>query len=278
MIIIDSQVHIWGANTPERPWPAGRENQAQRPVPLGAAELLGAMDAAGVDRVVIVPPSWEGDRNDLALDAARKYPNRFALMGRFPVETPSEGARLPTWRRQPGMLGVRLTLHRHPWKAWFENGAIDWFWSAAERAGLPVMVYVPGLVKQLDAVAGRHPGLRLVVDHLALPIRERDDAAFAALDEVLALARYPTVAVKPSALPCYTKESYPFPGLHRHIRRVYDAFGPRRMLWGTDYSRLPYPYGQAITLFTEALDFLTAEDKEWIMGRAAAEWLGWPLP
>lgn len=277
MVVVDSQVHIWGANTPDRPWPAGRENLAQRAVPLGAEELLTAMDAAGVDRVVIVPPSWEGDRNDLALQAAEKYPDRFAVMGRFPVEAPAEAGRLTTWRRQPGMLGVRLTLHRPPWRAWLEDGAIDWFWPAAERAGLPVMVYVPGLVTRLDAIAGRHPGLRLILDHLALPMGSRDEAAFADLDQLLALARYPNVAVKPSALPCYTSEAYSFPGLHRHIRRVYDAFGPRRMLWGTDYSRLPCPYRQAMTLFTEALDFLSAEDKEWIMGRATAEWLDWKL-
>lgn len=277
MRIIDAQVHIWGANTPERPWPAGRENQAQRPIPLGAEELLRAMDEAGVNRVVIVPPSWEGDRNDLALEAARKHPDRFAVMGRFPVEAPAEGRQLRTWRDEPGMLGVRLTLHRSPWREWFEDGAVDWFWPAAERDGLPVMVYVPGLVKRLDGIAGRHPGLSLIVDHLALPIGKKDEAAFAALDEVLALARCPNVAVKVSALPCYTRERYPFPGLHRHIRHVYDAFGPRRMLWGTDYSRLPCAYRDAIRLFTEALDFLSAEDKEWIMGRAAAQWLRWPL-
>jgi predicted TIM-barrel fold metal-dependent hydrolase len=276
-VIVDSQVHIWGANTPDRPWPAGREKQAQRPVPLGAEELLGAMDEAGVDRVVIVPPSWEGDRNDLALEAARKYPKRFAVMGRFPVELPAEAGRLTIWRQQPGMLGVRLTLHRSPWREWFGDGGVDWFWPAAERAGLPVMAYVPGLVKRLDAVAARHPGLRLIVDHLALPMGKRDADAFASLDEVLALARYPNVSVKVSALPCYTSEAYPFPGLHRHIRRVYDAFGPRRMLWGTDYSRLPCPYRRAIALFTEALVFLSAEDQEWIMGRAAADWLDWPL-
>ena len=50
MVIVDSQVHIWGANTPDRPWPAGRENQAQRAVPLGAGELLRAMDAAEIGR------------------------------------------------------------------------------------------------------------------------------------------------------------------------------------------------------------------------------------
>jgi predicted TIM-barrel fold metal-dependent hydrolase len=277
MVIVDSQVHIWGADTPARPWPPGRAGQAQRPVPLGAEELLRAMDEAGVDRVVIVPPSWEGDRNELALEAAAKYPRRFAVMGRFPVETRAEAGRLATWQRPPGMLGVRLTLHREPWRPLFEDGSIDWFWPAAERAGLPVMVYAPGSVRRLDAVAARHPGLRLIVDHLALPLGKVDEAAFAQLDEVLALARYQNVAVKPSALPCYTSEAYPFRGLHRHIRRVYDAFGPRRMLWGTDYSRLPCQYRQAITLFTEALDFLSAEDTEWILGRAAADWLGWPL-
>ena len=277
MVIIDSQVHVWGPNTPERRWPAGRENQSQRPIPLGADELLRAMDAAGVDRVVLVQPSWEGDRNDLALEAARRNPQRFAVMGRFPVEAPDEAGKLATWRQQPGMLGVRLTLHRSPWREWFEDGVEDWLWPSAERARLPVMVYVPGLVKRLDGIAGRHPGLSLIVDHLALPMGTRDDAAFAALDEVLALARYPNVAVKVSALPCYTSEAYPFRGLHRHIRRVYDAFGPRRMLWGTDYSRLPCSYWEAILLFTEALDFLSAGDKEWIMGRAAAGWLGWPL-
>ena len=81
MLIVDAQVHIWGADTAARPWP--KRGPAQRPVPLGADELLREMDAAGVDRVVIVPPSWEGDRNDLGLAAAKAHPQRFAVMGRI---------------------------------------------------------------------------------------------------------------------------------------------------------------------------------------------------
>jgi len=102
MLIVDSQVHIWGADTPARPWPPGRAAQAHRSTPLGVEELLQAMSRAGVDRVVLVPPSWEGDRNDLALEAARQYPDRFAVMGRFPLEAPAEASRLATWREQPG--------------------------------------------------------------------------------------------------------------------------------------------------------------------------------
>ena len=72
MHIVDSQVHIWGADTPARPWPADGAHRAQKPYPVTKDMLLAEMDAAGVSRVVIVPPSWEGDRNDLALEAAAR--------------------------------------------------------------------------------------------------------------------------------------------------------------------------------------------------------------
>src|SRR5690606_15785993 len=75
MLTVDSQVHIWGANTPERPWPA--RAHAQREIPLGHEQLLKDMNEAGIDRVVIVPPSWEGDRNDLAIEAVKQQPDRF---------------------------------------------------------------------------------------------------------------------------------------------------------------------------------------------------------
>ncbi|HEX9685480.1 MAG TPA: hypothetical protein VGA25_06485, partial [Burkholderiales bacterium] len=104
-MIVDSQVHIWGADTPERPWPKHRPVKAQRDVPLGKDELLREMDAAGVARVVIVPPSWEGDRNDLGIAAAQAHPDRFAVMGRIDPEAPESRGRISAWRRQPGMLG-----------------------------------------------------------------------------------------------------------------------------------------------------------------------------
>ena len=59
MFIVDAQVHIWGPDTPQRPWPGGR-SQPHRPQPFSKDDLLKEMDAAGVARVVIVPPSWEG--------------------------------------------------------------------------------------------------------------------------------------------------------------------------------------------------------------------------
>ena len=278
MRIVDSQVHIWGADTPDRPWPPGRAHQAQKPYPVTKEMVLVEMDAAGVDRAVIVPPSWEGDRNDLAIEAARQHPDRFAVMGRLAVERPESRALIADWKRQPGMLGLRFTFHTDLQRPWLTDGTADWLWPAAERAGLPLMIFVPGSLGVVGGIAARHAGLRLVLDHLAIGTALGNDAAFADLPQLLALAKHPNVAVKASALPCYSTEPYPFRGLHRHIRQVVDAFGPRRTFWGTDLTRLTCSYRQAVTIFTEELPWLSAADQEWVMGRAVAEWLGWPLP
>ena len=94
-MIVDSQVHIWAADTPERPWPPGEAARAHQPTPLTAERLLEKMDAAGVARAILVPPSWEGDRNDVVLAAAQRYPDRFAVMGRISLEAPESRARIP---------------------------------------------------------------------------------------------------------------------------------------------------------------------------------------
>ncbi|KPK18129.1 MAG: hypothetical protein AMJ67_11415 [Betaproteobacteria bacterium SG8_41] len=273
MLITDAQVHIWAASTPERPWPA--RHKPHRPEPLGKDELLKEMDAAGVSRAVIVPPSWEGERNDLALAAAQAHPDRFAVMGRLDPDAPGAREAISGWRKQPGMLGLRFTFHRPGLRELLTEGRVDWLWPAAEKAGVPIMVLVPhGLAHLMADIAGRYPGLRIVMDHLGLH-EGKDEEAFAQFDKFLALARHPNIAAKASCLPHFTADSYPYRRLHPYIRKVYDAFGPKRIFWGTDISRLPCTYRQAITMFTEELSWLKPDDKEWIMGRGVCEWLGW---
>ena len=124
------------------------------------------MDEAGVDRVVIVPPSFEGDRNDYALEAAGRYPGRFAVMGRVALNRQDAAGLLPRWREQPGMLGIRVTfLGAHA--GWLTDGTADWFWPAAEKAGIPVM-FLATRISELARVAERHPQLTLIIDHMGL--------------------------------------------------------------------------------------------------------------
>ena len=275
MMIVDAQVHIWGANTPERPWPARHE--PHRAEPITADEVLREMDGAGVAACVLVPPSWEGERNDVCLAAAQKFPKRFAVMGRLDVDAPESRGKIAGWRKQPGMLGLRFTMHRPFLRPVLTEGRIDWLWPEAEKAGVPVMTLaLHSDMHLIDRVAERYPGLKLTIDHLGLTTG-KDEEAFRHLDNVLALARRPNVAVKVSCLPHYTTDKYPFRTLHPYIRRTYDAFGPKRMFWGTDLSRLPCSYRQGVTCFTEEIPWLTAQDKEWIMGRGLCEWLGWKI-
>src|SRR5262249_56219033 len=92
-LIVDAQVHFWKADTPDRPWPPGRV--AQLPEPFTPEKLVPLMDEAGVDRVVIVPPSWGGDPHDYALEAAPKYPRPFRVLRPHPPPHPPPPAPPP---------------------------------------------------------------------------------------------------------------------------------------------------------------------------------------
>lgn len=273
MMIIDSQVHIWGPNTPERPW--AEKASAHMDEPLTAAKLNTLMDEAGVTHAILVPPSLEGDRNDLALAAAQAQPDRFAVMGRLLLQKPDAREKIERWKEQKGMLGVRLTFHRDHDRPMIENGVADWFWPAAERLGIPVMVHAPERLPVIAAIAQRHPGLTIIVDHMGFARETMDDEAPAGATRMLELARLPNVSVKVSAMPCFSTDPYPFRNLHDPIRRVIDGFGPERSYWGTDYSRLPCSYRRGVTMFTEELG-LSPSDLEWVMGKALAKRLGWP--
>jgi predicted TIM-barrel fold metal-dependent hydrolase len=276
MNIVDSQVHMWQAESADRPWPAGRAQDAQKPYPISKETMLFQMDLAGVRRAVIVPPSWEGDRNDVALEAAQSYPDRFAVMGRLDPTDPASPGKVGAWKAQPGMLGMRFTFHNEHYRHLLTDGSTDWLWPALEKAGIPIMVIMPDALDQLDRVAAAHPGLKLVIDHVGLKTGNGLQV-FDNLPEVCKLARHANVAVKASGMPSLSAEPYPFRDLHPHIRTLIDAFGPQRTFWGTDLTRMPCTYYECITLFTEHLPWLQGEDLEWVMGRAICEWLDWPL-
>jgi predicted TIM-barrel fold metal-dependent hydrolase len=276
MVITDAGSHIWRAPTAERPWMPGR--MAHLPEPIGYDDLIRRMDEAGVDRSILIPPSWEGDSPEYSLEGVRKYPHRLAVMGRIPLDKPEGRDMIETWKDTPGMVGVRLTFH-HAWDMdWIKNGTADWFWPAAERLGIPVMMNAPTVLAEVGDVAKRHPKLRIIIDHMGR-LRGMKDETFR-LDKTIALAKYPNVHVKLTLIPECTSEEYPYKNIQPEVRRLIDAFSPRRSFWGTDLSvllsRSNSTYRQAVTLFTEEMGY-SKGDQEWILGRGLAECLPWPI-
>jgi predicted TIM-barrel fold metal-dependent hydrolase len=267
MLIVDSQVHIWESGTP-----VSIHRQVSH---YTKDELLRDMDEAGVDRAILHPPSWDPRANEVAIEAARRHPDRLCVLGFFDVSKPGNRALIDTWRDRPGMLGLRFAFLKPGEENWMVDGTMDWFWPAAERAGLPVGLLVPHRAKDVGAIAARHPKLKLLIDHMARARGTTDDASFADLGDLLALARYPNVAIKATGAPSYSSEPYPFRNIHKYLRQIFDAFGPRRVFWGTDITRMPISWKQCITLFTEELPWLKGEDLELVMGRGVCEWVGW---
>ncbi len=243
--------------------------------------MLGAMEAIGVDRAVIVPPAWAGENNAPALAAAEKYAGRFGVMGRLDPYAPESRERLEHWLETPHMLGIRMSgrwsTSTKQIQDVLEDPEVEWYWETCERVGVPLMVLTREFVSRLGPIAQRHPNLTLIIDHLSVQQGDTVAQAFGALDDMIALARHPGVRVKVGNGPNRSKQSFPFEDVHPYLRRLYDAFGPRRLLWEADITQLTRnTYAECLRLWQEGLPFLSADDKDWILGRSAAEALNWP--
>jgi L-fuconolactonase len=266
-MICDSQVHA--PNTPRL-----------GPIPgMEPAELLRQMDAAGVARCVIVPMVPPGPdpsaNNAAAVEMAQANADRFAVMAPFDLTRRDKASLLTSWRSTPCLLGVRVAFLRAPNLSLLTEHGLDWFWSTAEESAVPVMLLAPDLHQYIGEVAARHPRLRLLVDHFNLHPAENYEDLEVAVRPLLALERFPNVAIKASALPCWATDQFPYRSVHRAIRAVVETFGARRVFWGSDLTRLPCSYSESIRLFTDELRFLGREERDWIMGRGVMEWLGW---
>lgn len=286
-MICDSQVHVWARETPNRPWtPGGRDlvrDMGHRIEPIGYEELKDLMDVAGVDRALIVPPTWDMDRNDLGLEGAEKYPDRFGLIGRIPLLQPEIGkALLHDLMEKDAAKGVRLTFFRKEEAAWLFDGSADWYWPLAEELGMPTMIHAAKFAPQVAEIAEIYPNLKLIIDHMGVPGGTKDNNCQPYVKGTVALARFPNVSIKLSSLPAKTTQPYPYKNIAHYVREIVNAFGPERCYWGTDLSRIlgtvDGTYRQCVTHFTEEMDFLTDDDLELIMGRSLCNILDWAVP
>ena len=224
MPIVDAQVHLWGKGTTLPP---------HRATPYLADEALRDMDAAGVDRAVLHPPSWDADSNELSVEAARAHPDRFAILGRFALDRPGEpgaGRRLegPAGHARPALYVPAAARRRagRPTAPWTGCGR------RRRRPACRWRCWPTDFLPLVGQIAERHPGLKLIVDHMGAVRGNKGDAAFVNLPQLLALAKHPNVAVKATGGPSYATDAYPFRSLHKPYRALYDAFGPQAHVLG----------------------------------------------
>jgi predicted TIM-barrel fold metal-dependent hydrolase len=276
MLIVDSQIHLWAG-----PGSSPRHGSS----PFTIADAITGMDEAGVDAAVVSPPGWDPQSTQYAANAIAAHPDRFAAYATVPLDEPDGPSRLHQWRNTPGVLGLRyLCLEPHQ-RSWPYEGAMDWMFALAEEVNMPVALCGPVLMPVVAQVAERYPALRLIVDHFGL-INYAEDGGLIQSPDILTWARYPNVAVKLTGAPDYATDQYPFPGMRDVVHALYDAYGPGRLFWGTDITRVNGHGGtrykatwrQCVTMFTEHMPWLSGADLELIMGSAYCDWHGWTPP
>jgi predicted TIM-barrel fold metal-dependent hydrolase len=140
-----------------------------------------------------------------------------------------------------------------------------------------VMCLTPGFPEALGPIAERHPSLKLIIDHhCGAYLDKKGSEAFAMMARLLPLAKYPNILVKVTCAPSISADPYPFNDLYPFLKKIYETFGPRHLMWGADITRLSSTYAECLLHIKEGLDFLSEEDEEWILGKTVATQLNWP--
>lgn len=291
MRIIDSQVHIVGRSTPERPWAdlqstvggavgAATAKHFGNDALIDAQQMLAAMDAVGVFGAVLVVTTHYGFDNRYSLDAARAHPDRFRVVGKLDPAAPDLDDQVADWKANPLTGALRFLVLAPDHRAQLEGGHFDPLFVACSKHGVPVSVYPAGHLDVLGAAIRRFDTLVWIIDHLGLsqpPVLQRDPDPFEKLPQLSALAEVPGVFVKLSGMPTLSVEAYPHADLKPHFAALMEAFGPERLLWGSDWTRTKsvLPYAPNVT-FLDDLGLLTPAEKELIFEGNVRRIMGWP--
>jgi L-fuconolactonase len=268
---IDSHVHIWKRD-PHFPFAPGTRNVP--PKDASVEMLLALMKANGISRTVIIQVIYYRWDNRYLASVLKEYPRLFHGVARVNPEDPAAPDDLASLTEEQGFRGVRISPAADASGDWVRGPLMPPLWKRCYDLKVPMTVLTP--IDRLADVANlieKFPDLTVVIDHMAdCPLGQPSELA-----KLTALVRYPNVFVKISHLWSLSHQPYPYPDSQEQVKRIYEAFGAKRLMWGTDWpvSEKFCTYAQAVNLYRQHLDFLTPEDHDWILRRTVQR--VWPF-
>ncbi len=236
MMIINSQVHAYEANTPNRPW----HSVPNWPDHVTGDEMVAAMDNVGVGGAIFIS-AFSLYRYDAsyAVEVQRAHPGRFAIVKPVDPDDPAVADVIADWKETPGTVGIRIMMTKEAKREPNDPG-LDRILRAAAKHDFPVNILCWGNVDAGMAVIDRHPDTRFIIDHLGIMqprVAPAPSQPWADLPKVLELARRLNAVIKVSGACTLSGQPYPFPDIWDPLARVFDAWGFDRCLWGTDWTR-----------------------------------------
>jgi len=278
-LLIDTHLEVW---TLDPKYPFRHPERPDLKVDVGAPieNQVAQMRDYGLKYAVLINPRYYGWDNSYIRDSLRRHPKLFVAQGLINPEDPRVAERLRYWVTQHGFQGMRFSPLYHPDSTWLSSKAHYPLWREAERLGAVFNFYIlPHQMPMLAEMAGRFPGVKVVVDHLGKPdLRRRDP--WPEFRKMFALARFPQVWISASEpYELSLTKRFPYRDTIPFFKAVYEEFGGRRLIWGTGYPRPRWelPMEKELEFVDDVLDFYTREDRERLLGKNALEIWRFPI-
>ncbi|MCX6856979.1 MAG: amidohydrolase family protein [Verrucomicrobia bacterium] len=276
---IDAHVHVWSPDTKSFPLAAGSTKAEMQPPTFTPEELFAHSKPVGVDRIVLIQMSFYGTDNSYMLHAMEKHPGVFGGVAIVDEAQPDVVATMKALAVR-GVRGFRIYASKAKAEAWSTSDGMKAMWSYAADADLAMCLLAdPEALPAVLRMCKEYPKTKVVVDHFAR-IGVKGAMPEADIENLCHLADFKHTYVKTSAFYALGSKKPPHADLGPMIRRMRDAYGAQRLMWGSD---CPYQveaghtYADSIALVRDHLDFLTTEDKECML-RKTAENLFFPGP
>ncbi|XHM64502.1 amidohydrolase family protein [Streptomyces nigra] len=251
MTIVDAHHHVWDLSVRDQDWITGPELAPLRRN-FGLDDLLPEARATGVGRTVVVQTVTVPEETPELLALAERHELVAGVVGWTDLTRPDAAAELARLRELPGggyLKGIRHQVQAEPDPGWLLRPDVRRGLTALEEAGLVHdLVVLPHQLPACVEAAARHPGLTFVLDHLGKPpiasgAREPWESA------VRALAALPNTVCKLSGMVTEADHArWTVEDLRPYADTVLDAFGPARLMFGSDWPvcTLAASYGQVL--------------------------------
>jgi predicted TIM-barrel fold metal-dependent hydrolase len=265
---IDAHVHVWTDDRTRYSRASGERDYA--PERFTPEDLFVHSKPAGVARIVLIQMSFYRFDNSYMLDSMRAHPGVFSGVGIVDESGPAPDRAMEELARQ-SVRGFRIVPGASP-RAWLDTPGMGAMWSTAAKKKLAMCPLIgPDALPAIDRMCRKYPDTPVVIDHLA---RIGADGSIRDSDVRLlcGLAQHKNVKVKLSAFYALGRKLEPYTDLAALIRRVFEDYGPRRLMWASDCPfqlQNGHHYATSIALIRDGLPFLSRDDREWILGRTA---------
>ena len=268
---VDAHVHVWTPDLGRYPIDTSFQVADMQPPSFTPEQLFAQSRPAGVNRVVLIQMSFYRFDNRYLLEALHRYKGTFSGVG-IVDESAADVAQRMRELAAHGVRGFRITPEKRSVADWLGSAGMATMWRTGADAGLALCPLMgPDALPALDQMCERFPRTRVVLDHFA---RIGVDGQFRPehVAALCRLARHRQVYVKTSAFYALGRKRPPYDDLAPLIRQVREAFGARRLMWGSDcpYQVDPgHTYAESVALIRDRLDFLTPDDRQWMLRKTA---------